>query len=212
MSQNNNISPLYDKKHIARFKTVERLDKALPLITPMLWLGIVAVFLLIASIFLWSVFGSFTNRVSGIGLIIVNKNDVSDDLDGVLFVPATQGKMIEPDMEVNVNVSGFDVYRAGRLVGKVTEVSDYPVSIAEMTAEIKNEDMAKSIASELGGSLMQVDFEPVKADTPSNYLWTMNPGAKKALTAGSVCRGFIIVDRQSPMEWMLDEINHWWDG
>lgn len=191
-------------------RTAERLDTAVPLVTPMIWLGIAAMVLLLASVLIWSIFGSFTTRVRGLGMIVEHSPATEYKLTGILFVPAEQGKLVEPDMEINVNVSGFDVFRSGRLVGKVDSISQYPVSSSEMAEVLKNEQMAKDITEQLGGTLMQVGFEPIRAATPSGYLWTMSHGADKALTAGSFCRGFVIVDQQSPMEWMLGQIHIWW--
>lgn len=212
MKINQKVSPLYSPTSVARFKTSERLDVALPLVTSSVWIGIAATILLLFSIFLWSIFGSFTDRVRGVGLIADNPATEEYDLTGIFFVPAEQGKLVEPDMEVNVNVSGFDVFRAGRLVGKVKSVSQYPVSFPEMMKELNNEQMAKDITTQLGGSLMQVIFEPVKAQTRSGYLWTMPKGGNKNLTEGSFCRGFVIVNQESPMEWMFNQINLWWSG
>jgi len=208
--ENKNTSPLYNPEAVARLRTDERLDIALPLVTPAVRWGIVAVLLLLISITLWSIFGSFTTRVRGLGMIVERSPATEYKLTGLFFVPADQGKNIEPGMEINVNVSGFDVFRFGRLVGKVNSVSQYPVSLPEMMNELKNEQMANDITSQLGGTVMQVGFEPVRAPTRSGYLWTMSKGADKALTAGSFCRGFVIIDQQSPMEWLREQANLWW--
>lgn len=205
-------SPLYNRESLNRLRTAERLDAALPLVTPAVWLGIVAVVFLLVSILVWSIFGSFTTRVRGLGLIVEHSPATEYKLSGIFFVPAEQGKLIEPDMELNLNVSGFDVFSAGRLVGKVSSISQYPVSLPEMMTELNNEQMARDITAQLGGSLMQVGFEPIRAATPSGYRWTKPRGADKPLTAGSFCRGFVIVDQQSPLEWMLDQVDLWWGG
>lgn len=210
--ENKRPSPLYSRESIDRLRTIEHLDAALPLATPIVWVGIAVVLVLFVSILVWSIFGSFTTRVRGVGLIVEHSPATEYKLTGIFFVPADQGKSIEPNMEINVNVSGFDVFRAGRLVGKVNSISQYPVSLPEMTAELRNEQMAKTITEQLGGPPMQVGFEPIRAATPSGYLWTMPRGADKALTAGSFCRGFVIIDQQSPMEWMLERVNLWWGG
>ena len=51
-------------------RSPEKLDEILPITTPITWMGLIAVAVSIFSVILWSIFGSFTVKAEGMGLIM----------------------------------------------------------------------------------------------------------------------------------------------
>lgn len=51
-------------------RSPERLDMLLPITTPMGWMGLIAITLLLFSVLLWSIFGSFTVSADGMGMLM----------------------------------------------------------------------------------------------------------------------------------------------
>lgn len=70
MSEVQDSKELFSKAALDKLRSPEKLDMLLPITTPLGWMGLVAVMLLLCSVVLWSVFGSFTVRADGMGLIM----------------------------------------------------------------------------------------------------------------------------------------------
>lgn len=67
MADNSNI---FSRAALDKLRSPEKLDMLLPITTPIGWMALFAIALLLISVALWSVFGSFTVRADGMGLIM----------------------------------------------------------------------------------------------------------------------------------------------
>ena len=73
-----NIEEKYSKKTnqifsaeaLNKMRSPEKLDEFLPITTPITWMGLIAVTVSIISVIIWSIFGSFTIKAEGMGLIM----------------------------------------------------------------------------------------------------------------------------------------------
>ena len=61
---------IFSRAALEKLHSPEKLDLLLPVTSPMGWMGLGAIILLLISVSLWAVFGSFTDRVNGMGLIM----------------------------------------------------------------------------------------------------------------------------------------------
>jgi len=61
---------IFSRAALDKLRSPEKLDTLLPITTPLTWMGLSAVVLLLFSIVLWSIFGSFTVKADGIGMIM----------------------------------------------------------------------------------------------------------------------------------------------
>jgi len=78
-------------------------------------------------------------------------------------------------------------------------VSDYPVSVDAITAEIRNQQMANSFAS--ASPPYKVKVVLLKdAGSYSGYRWTSGNGPRVKITSGILCAGRIVVEQQRPVE------------
>lgn len=66
----NNKTNLFSRAAVDKLRAPEKLDMLLPVTSPIGWMGLVAVAMLIISVVIWSIFGSFTVKVDGVGLIM----------------------------------------------------------------------------------------------------------------------------------------------
>lgn len=66
----NNKTNLFSRAAVDKLHAPEKPDMLLPVTSPIGWMGLVAVAMLIISVVLWSIFGSFTVKVDGVGLIM----------------------------------------------------------------------------------------------------------------------------------------------
>lgn len=79
----------------------------------------------------------------------------------LVYFADRDGKQIKPGMTVQVTPSVVKRERYGGIVGKVTQVSPFPVTNQDMSAIIGNENLAYSIAKSIagGGAPVQVFVE-----------------------------------------------------
>lgn len=80
-------SKIFSKAALDKLRSPDRLDMLLPITTPIGWMSLAAVGLLLISVILWSVFGSFTVRADGKGMIL--------DSGGVATITHVAGGKIE---------------------------------------------------------------------------------------------------------------------
>ena len=313
-----NKNELFSKEALNKMRSPEKLDTVLPITDPISWLGLIAIEVMIFSIILWSIFGSFTVKVDGMGLIIDSKgivnitsayggkldklyiypgksikageliahvvqaqgnastrmakygielsqndrevlnrvheydmlrhqenvaefvysdydgivNEVlvnegttlssdmpicsvrlvgtSKDLKGVLYVPVEKGKRIKPGMTIQLAPNGVDTSQSGSLLGTVRAVSQYPVSTQGIQKRLGIDSLAQWIISSQQSALMEVSFDLVKdPNSESGYLWTSSIGNQPIVTAGSFCKGSIIIDRQPPIQKVFYKLSQW---
>ena len=58
-------------------RSPEKLDTVLPITSPISWMGLIAVAVMMVAVVLWSIFGSFTVKANGMGMIMDPKGVVN---------------------------------------------------------------------------------------------------------------------------------------
>ena len=80
-------SQIFSQEALTKMSSPEKLDTILPITTPITWMGLAAVALTVFAVILWSIFGSFTVKAEGMGLIM--------DPRGVVNVTAVFGGRLD---------------------------------------------------------------------------------------------------------------------
>ena len=133
-----------------------------------------------------------------------------DDLTGIFYIPVDKGKRVEPGMTIQLAPNGVDVSQSGSLLGTVRSVSQYPITMQAMQKRLGNDQLAQWIVQAQQSSVMEVTFDLVKDETSeSGYLWTSSVGTHKPVTAGSFCKGSIIIERKPPIEKVFHKLSQW---
>jgi HlyD family secretion protein len=86
-------------------------------------------------------------------------------LKGVLYIPSQDGKKIKKGMEAFVVPSTVQPQEYGFIEGKVTYVSDFPITQQGMMTSVKNDQLAKGLLA--SGPLFEVHVEFEK--DPNSY-------------------------------------------
>ena len=309
---------LFSKEALAKLRSPERIDALLQVTTPVSWMSLAALGMIVFSIMMWSVFGAIVEKVEGVGILldaagVVNVASVSggrvdkimvntgmrvrrgdviamlelpsqeieskqarsdmylaenereavtraamydakryqqnvsevitsgydgivdevavmpesiiaaggtictirreegrDELYGVLYVPAQQGKKIQPGMTLQLSPNGSSAEEEGSIIAVVRSASRYPVSAAAMLKRLGNEQIVQWLLNKNDYAVTEISFELVKDEKDSTgYLWTSSVGRHRAVTSGSVCSGFVVVDRKPPIEKVFYKISQW---
>lgn len=134
----------------------------------------------------------------------------TDELSGILYIPVEKGKRVEKGMTIQLVPNGVEVSESGSLIGIVRSVSQYPVSMQGVQKNLGNAHLASWVAETEKSALMEVRFDLVKdEESPSGYLWTSVVGKHPPITAGSFCKGSIVIDSKPPIEKVFYKISQW---
>ena len=128
-----NPNQMFSKTALERLRSPEKLDTAISVTGPIAWMGLAAITVLFLAIVLWSVFGAFTEKASGRGLIM--------DSAGVVNIsPATSGKV------TNIYVQSGSVVHVGDLIANMdrpeqtadTHMAQYGTDLATNDRDVRN--------------------------------------------------------------------------
>ena len=224
-------SQIFSKEALDKLRSPERLDLMLSITSPIAWMSLAAVGVVLFSILLWSIFGAFTVKADGMGLIL--------DSAGVVNISHIRGGKVT---EVYIH-KGSHVY-SDEVIARVehleqaadTQIARHGPELAENKREITErvyksdskkyqETIIEEIRSDyagtvdrvfirngniINGGIMEIVFDLVKdKNSESGYLWTTFVGEHKEISAGSFCTGSIIIDRRTPIEKVFYNLSQW---
>ena len=63
-------SQIFSQEALDKLRSPEKLDTMLPITTPVSWMALIAVLVLLFAVVLWSIYGAFTVKAEGMGLIM----------------------------------------------------------------------------------------------------------------------------------------------
>ncbi|BBB90645.1 MAG TPA: NHLP bacteriocin system secretion protein [Methylomusa anaerophila] len=128
---------LFRQEALEKLRSPDQLDKLFAPATPVAWIALATMLLLVFSALVWSVFGVMATKVNGTGMII--------DADGLVNISsATSGRLAE------IRVKVGDRIQRGQVVATV-EQPDLEAQIARINRELNTamsrEDMANMVAN-----------------------------------------------------------------
>ena len=122
---------LFSREALNKLRSPEKLNTLIPVTNPIAWVGLIAICVLMFSIVLWSVFGAFTERANGMGLIM--------DSAGVINVShAAAGKITA------VYIKTGDTVQTGQLIARMeqpervadTQMAQYGTGLASSDRDV----------------------------------------------------------------------------
>ena len=63
-------SQIFSQEALDKLRSPEKLDTMLPITTPITWMALIAILVLLFSVVLWSIYGAFTVKAEGMGMIM----------------------------------------------------------------------------------------------------------------------------------------------
>lgn len=122
-------------------------------------------------------------------------SDTGAGLTAVLYVPAGEGKKIRPGMAVQVVPSTVQMARDGFILAEVVSVSEVPATREAVQHTLKNDTLVDSLLTE--GPPFEVRVRLAHdASTASGFAWSSHLGAVRAVEAGTVIAGHVVVERR----------------
>jgi HlyD family secretion protein len=139
------------------------------------------------------------------GSPIVSVELTSQELMAVLFVPASEGKRVQPGMAARISPSTVKKEEFGSILGRVKWVAAFPSSARGMLRLLGNDALVGKLMSE--GPPIQVDvaltFDP---GTPTGFKWSSSRGPAGRISSGTLASGTVVVKQEHPIGLLLPSL------
>lgn len=118
----------------------------------------------------------------------------SGELYGLLYIPPTEGKQVQPGMRVEIAPSTVRREEFGYLKGEVVSIAPLPASLEGMRRQLQNDQLVRQLSGSGAPFEARVRLEK-DASTPSGYAWSSSRGPVLEINAGTLFEGRVIVRR-----------------
>jgi HlyD family secretion protein len=136
------------------------------------------------------------------GTAILSVEVQSQELMAVLFVPASEGKQVQPGMVARISPSTVKKEEYGYMIGRVTWVAAFPSSSRGMQRLLGNEALVTKLMQE--GPPIQVDVALARDPrTPTGYRWSSSTGPGGRISSGTLADGSVVVRQDRPITLLL---------
>ncbi|MCK9224445.1 MAG: NHLP bacteriocin system secretion protein [Candidatus Muirbacterium halophilum] len=120
------------------------------------------------------------------------------DLEAVIYIPVTEGKKVHVGMDVQISPSTVKKEEYGYILGRVSKVSDYPVTAFGMNKVLGNDILAEAIAKTGAPIEVYADLD-INTQTISGFKWSSIDGPPNKVFSGTICDVTITVKKQRPI-------------
>ena len=139
------------------------------------------------------------------GTAILSIEVLSENLQAVLFVPASAGKKVQPGMAVRVTPSTVKREEYGSMLGKVTWVAEFPSTSRGMTRLLGNEALVTKLMQQGPPIQVNVALERDPA-TPTGYRWSSSRGPSLKISSGTLASGDVVVQEDRPFRLVIPKV------
>ena len=150
-------SNIFSRMALDKLRSPDRLDLLLPITTPIGWMGLLAVGLLLIAVVIWSIFGSLTIRADGMGMIldsggVTNITHITGGKIANVYVQegsaVKKGDLIarfeQPEQSADTNMAQFGPQLADTMQGTASQVYQY-------RAKLYKQAVSRDVFSEYDG-------------------------------------------------------------
>ncbi|WP_296923392.1 biotin/lipoyl-binding protein, partial [uncultured Megamonas sp.] len=143
------INKIFSREALNKLRSPEKLDTLLPITTPINWMALIAIGILLFSVVLWSIFGAFTVKVDGRGMImdsagVVNVSHISDGKIKQIYVHSGSkikkgdliARMEQPVQDADTRMSQYNIALSQSDRDAMSRASEHD---AKKTQELVNE-------------------------------------------------------------------------
>ncbi|AFY95071.1 NHLP bacteriocin system secretion protein [Chamaesiphon minutus] len=144
--------------------------------------------------------GQIVNAGTRLGSINAQGTDAK--LMSAIYFADKDGQQVKPGMEVQITPSLVKRERFGGILGKVTEVTPFPVTEQDMSTVIGNQGLAESMTAG-GKAPVQAFVELDTANTRSGYKWSSSGGPDIKLSTGTTVQVRVKVGEVVPISYII---------
>lgn len=146
---------------------------------------------------------------AGTRLASMGEGNSEHNLLGITYFPVADGKKVQPGMSMQITPQTVKRERFGGIVGKVKNVSSFPITKETAISMVGNPEIVESLISEkqqgnIQHGLIQVsaELEP-DSQTFSGYKWSSSAGPQIPISPGTTTTVRVKVEERSPISFVL---------
>lgn len=139
-----------------------------------------------------------------------NQKETDKKITSILYIPSKDGKKIKKGMEALVSPSTVQPQEFGFIKGKITYVSDFPITQQGMLTSVKNDQLAKGLLAMGPLFEVHVDFEN-DPNSFSGFSWTSAKGPDVKIKEGTSCMGKITIKEERPVTLVVPAFKKFFD-
>lgn len=138
------------------------------------------------------------------GDAILSLEFIGDDveLEGVLYLSASEAGPIRPGMEVQFTPDSVPSEVSGYLVGSVLSVGDFPSSYEGLLRMLGSDELIQALS--VTEAPIEIRFELLPdPDSPDGLQWSSTGGSPTGFRSGTLGTANIIVDERRPIGYLF---------
>jgi HlyD family secretion protein len=129
--------------------------------------------------------------------------DSRDSAMTIAYFPIKDGKQIRKGMSISVTPDTVQRERYGGINGKITEISDLPVTKEGAVSLIGNQEVVSSLIGQ-GGAAIQVNADLISdLNSLSGYKWSSSKGPDSKITPGTTTSVRVTIEERAPITFVL---------
>ena len=160
MRQQNN--QIFSQEALDKLRSPEKLDTMLPITTPVSWMALIAVLVLLFAVVLWSIYGAFTVKADGMGLIMDSaglmnvSHSTGGKIDRLYVRPGMVIKKGDPIAHMEQAQQSADTRMAQYGMGLSSSDKDAMGRAYQYDAKRYQQDVAEDVYSDYDGIVDEV--------------------------------------------------------
>ena len=153
---------IFSQEALDKLRSPEKLDTMLPITTPVSWMALIAVLVLLFAVVLWSIYGAFTVKADGMGLImdsagVMNVSHIANGKIAQLYVrPGMTIKRGDRIAHMEQATQSADTRMAQYGMGLASSDRDAMGRAYQYDAKRYQQDVAEDIYSDYDGIVDEV--------------------------------------------------------
>ena len=136
------------------------------------------------------------------GQAIVSIETGQPGLELLAFIPPQSARNVRTGMEVRISPSGTRPEEHGELIGRVLDISGFPVSATGLRSLLQNETMATTLSRDGAPYVARVALTRRDASA-DGYAWTTQRGETVSLSSGGLATIEVTTSTQRPIGLVL---------
>jgi HlyD family secretion protein len=134
-----------------------------------------------------------------IGVIASSQQNAK--LQGIIFLPVSEGKKIGKNMKVLTTPTTVKREELGGIEGKVTDVSQAPITVSGAAHLVGNPSVLASIMDKDGAYI--AIFTDLDTTSANQYRWSSSKGPRQPITEGTTTTVKITIEEVVPISYVM---------
>jgi HlyD family secretion protein len=136
------------------------------------------------------------------GSRIVTLEAFEEPIEAVIYIPAADGKKVQPGMSAQISPSTVKSEEYGFIIGSVESVSDFPVTPEGLRKVLRNDALVTQLTGQ--SAPIEVDVTLIEdSSTESGFRWSSSKGPPMKVFSGTICTANVTVEKKRPISYVL---------